>query len=330
MASRKITLPKDTLSLSATLTDKLLRKGSGDAALMYLYLLRHDGFYDPEEACRTLKWPREQVDGAMVLLGELGIQTGEPDSIFDAPAPKKENAPEYSTWDITHADAEFQMLLEEIERLLDRQLALVDLKRLMELYDHVGLPSEVIVMLTSMKCDEYQEKYGEGRRPKSLAGVVSAAYKWKADGIDTLDAATAYLAKRQYFRSQEGVLLNAVQIRGRKATPTERDYLMKWAEWGFSPEAVAVAYDRTVVGTGKMTWSYCNKILLRWHNENRHTLEEIQAAQSPRSHLPRGRSALQIAQTPTPQEEADQARRIEENQRRLQELLKPYEDGSQT
>lgn len=326
MAPRKIELPRDSISLSASLTDALLRKGSGDAALMLLYLLRHDGNFDPEEACRTMKWSREQVESAMVLLGELGINTGTSRDIFAEPVPKKENAPEYSTHDIVNAqeDPEFSGLLREIEHVLGRQLGKVDLSRLLDVYDHVGLPSEVIMMLVNMVCEDYQEKHGPGRHPRSLAAVSSIAYRWKEQGIDSLEAVESFLNRRQYFRSQEGALLNALGIVGRKATPTERDYLMKWAQWGFGPEALAVAYDKTMVGTGKMSWSYCNKILERWHSENRHTLEEVQAATpAPRKGGRQSRNALQIAQPMTPQQEAEQARRMEESQKWMLEFLNP-------
>lgn len=329
MAPRIIELPRDSISLSVSLTDALLRKGSGDAALMLLYLLRHDGNYDPEEACRTMKWSREQVESAMVLLGELGINTGTSRDIFAEPVPKKENAPEYSAHDIVSAqeDPVFKGLLEEIEKLLSRQLGKMDLSRLLDLYDHLGLPPEVIFLLTQMVCEDYQDKNGEGRHPRSLTAVAAKGYQWKEQGIDTLDAAEAFLNRRQYFRSQEGALLNALGIVGRKATPTERDYLMKWAQWGFGPEALAVAYDKTMVGTGKMSWSYCSKILERWHSENRHTLEEVQAASpAPRKGGSRSRNALQPAQPMTPQQEAEQARRVEENYRQLQRLLKPYQN----
>ncbi|MCD7829237.1 MAG: hypothetical protein LUG58_02265, partial [Clostridiales bacterium] len=75
MPSRHIPLPGDAVALSAATVDKLLRKGSGDAALLYLYLLRHNGFYDPEEAGRALQWDRARLDSALLHLNEIGVQT---------------------------------------------------------------------------------------------------------------------------------------------------------------------------------------------------------------------------------------------------------------
>lgn len=324
MAARKIPLPRDTLSLSAAFADQLLRRGNGDAALLYLYLLRHQGYYDPDEACRTMKWTREQLDGAMVHLGELGVHTGEPESVFDTQPPKKEEAPEYSNEDVSSALMDtasgFPALLGEVQRQLDKQLSPRDTRTLLELYDHLGMPAEVLVLLVGWQCQEYRDKYGEGRKPP-MSYIRSAAYNWKKSGIDTLEAADAYLQKLDYYRSREGALLNAVSIRGRKATPTERKYLNQWAQWGFAPEAVSVAYDRTVTNTGEMKWSYCNAILKRWHSEGRHTLEEVQAASAPTGHRGHSRTALRPESPVTPKEAEEQARRIQENQAWMREFL---------
>ena len=64
MASHHIALGDDSLSMSAAVADKLIGRGQGDAALLYLYLLRHRGYLDPEQATRQLHWSRLQLDSA--------------------------------------------------------------------------------------------------------------------------------------------------------------------------------------------------------------------------------------------------------------------------
>ena len=58
---------------------------------------------------------------------------------------------------------------------------------------------------------------------------------------------------------------------------TERKYLSGWLEMGFGEDAVAEAYDRTVVSAGALKWPYLNKILVSWDQQGLHTLEEILA-----------------------------------------------------
>jgi len=156
-----------------------------------------------------------------------------------------------------------------------------------------------------------------------MSVIRTAAYRWKESGVDTLEAAEAYLKKLEYYRSQEGALLAAVGITGRKAAPGERKYLTAWAEMGFPAETVAMAYDRTVTNTGTMKWAYCNAILKRWHSEGRHTPEEVTAGeQRPRRNTPQKVSkapAPAPVQTAAAQEEKE--RQILENERWMKAFL---------
>lgn len=76
MASHHIALGDDTISMSAAVADKLIARGQGDAALLYLYLLRRRGYLDPEQAARQLQWSRLQLDSALAHLRELGLAGG--------------------------------------------------------------------------------------------------------------------------------------------------------------------------------------------------------------------------------------------------------------
>ena len=50
---------------------------------------------------------------------------------------------------------------------------------------------------------------------------------------------------------------------------------------GFGPEAVALAYDKTVLKCHELKWAYCNGILKKWNEAGLHTVEEIQAGGPP-------------------------------------------------
>ncbi len=325
MSGRRIQLPNDSISLSAAMTDALLKKGSGDAALLYLYLLRHDGFYDPQEAARLLHWEQLRLDEALSHLNELGLQTGAPQPVFTAPAPTKEEAPDYSVEDLAQAigdkHSDFPYLLEDVQRQLGKPLTDRDTRMLLEIFDHIQLPAEVIMLLVEWQCREYEEKHGEGRKPPMNA-IRSAAYRWKKSGVDTLESADAYLKKLSYYRSKEGELLNAVGIRGRKAVDSERKNIRQWIDWGFPAETVAMAYERTLYNTGKFNWSYCTAILKRWHQAGMHTPQEVRSKDSPRRPAKGAASAGPVPAQPlsAAQQEA-QAKALEENQRQLKKLL---------
>lgn len=279
----RIGLKAQPIALSPETVDKLLSRGSGDAALLYLYLLRAGGEYSPKAAQEALGWNGARVMSAFVHLCELGLAED------DAPperknAPKPEDCPAYSTDDINAELADggshFRGLLEEVEHLLGKKCSVTELRILLELYDHLAMPAEVLTILTARQIEETEAKYGPGRRPR-IGEIKAAAYRWKKNGIDTLESAEAYLKKLDYFKSREGALLNAVGITGREAIEGEKRFLHQWTEWGFGPEGVRMAYERTLLRKGSMNWGYCNGILRRWNDKNAHTPEEIESAERP-------------------------------------------------
>ncbi|MCL2401678.1 MAG: DnaD domain protein, partial [Oscillospiraceae bacterium] len=55
----------------------------------------------------------------------------------------------------------------------------------------------------------------------------------------------------------------------------EKRYVDAWIEMGFNGDAVEIAYDRTVLKTGKLSWGYIDSIIKSWHEKNLHTPEDI-------------------------------------------------------
>ena len=333
MASHRITVDSATISMTAAAADSLIARGQGDPALLYLYLLRHQGYLDPDQTAKELGWNRLQLDSALTHLRELGLAGGIPQPQFQEAIPKREQAPTYSAEDLNHELGDlasaFPDLLSEVEVAMGKRLSPADTKILLELYDHLALPPEVIYQLVIWQIQEHQDKYGFGRKPR-MSVIRTAAYRWKESGVDTLEAAEAYLKKLEYYRSQEGALLAAVGITGRKAAAGERRYLTAWAEMGFPAETVAMAYDKTLTNTGTMKWAYCNAILKRWHSEGRHTPEEVTAGElRPRHPMPQKISkapAPAPIQTAASQEEKE--RQILENERWMRAFLTNQQEES--
>ena len=111
--------------------------------------------------------------------------------------------------------------------------------------------------------------------------IEREGYAWARRGIDSQRAAAEYL--RTYARQQEAIpaYMRALGLGDRLPSPSEEKYLAAWQEMGFGPEAVAIAYDKTVLKCHELKWPYCNGILKRWHQAGLHTAEEIQAGDRP-------------------------------------------------
>ena len=325
MAVQRIDLKDQSVSMDGVTADRLIRLGSGDAALLYLYLLRAQGAYDPAEAGRALGWKRAQLDAALAQLGQLGLAKGAAALSAAEPVPVPDQAPEYTAEEIAaelrDQNGTFAALLREVENLFGRRLTTAQVSILLELYDYVGLPGEVLFTLISWLNERNRKKYGPGKR-LSMSYVKRVGYQWKENGYDTLEAADEYIASVQQRESREGAMLAALSIYGRPAAAGERRFLQQWLEWGFPAETVAVAYDITLTNTGRMNWNYCNAILRRGHEKGLHTPQEVRSEHksAPRAAAPAGQHAA--ARQPSEEELASQRR---ENQRGLAEMKRVLE-----
>ncbi len=273
------------ISMSADMADKLIQRGEGDAGLLFVALLRHS---DVEKARKSLRWTAERMQRAWAVLSELGLVAKEENPASEQMPVEQEGPPDYLRADILVAMEEgtFQGLYQTVERRLGKKLSDTDLRSLYEIYDYLGLPVEVILILLTRCTEEFQEKYGPNRVPK-MPFIKKTAYAWRRMGIDTAEAADEYLKQQTGLRTREKEILPILGIVGRFPLDREREYIKTWVEWGFSNEAIELAYEKTVLKKQSLNWSYMNSILKSWHTKGLHTLSAIQAGDSVRESKPR-------------------------------------------
>ena len=63
----------ESVTLSAATVKRLLDRGGGDAALLYLALLRRQGTVPPRSLAGELRWDRGRIEAAETALRELGL-----------------------------------------------------------------------------------------------------------------------------------------------------------------------------------------------------------------------------------------------------------------
>ncbi len=305
-------LPGSILSMSAQAAERLIRLDSGDAALLYVYLLGHP---DPQ----GLKWPALRLQTAMDQLVSQGL--ARPQTAPVVPDPQPEPPPDYAMEDINNALAAgtFSGLCDEVERRLGKKLSTSDLKGLLTLYDHLALPLEVILMLVAWCVEEQERKYGVGRRP-FVSQIKKEGFVWARRGIDTIEAAEAHIQKLTALQGREKEMLRILDIPNRPLVSREKAYIAAWDEMGFEDEAIRIAYERTVMKKQSMDWSYMNGILRRWHEKGLHTAAAIQTG----DHDPRPIRAVGTP-SPVPPQEDRTAREDMERMRRMLEQMKKEE-----
>ena len=265
------------ITFQESVVRKLLGAGSGDVALLYLYL---QGGNDPEQAAVDLRMQKNSVDIALAALRQLGLwQVGEKTFI---PGER----PSYSERDVVTAmdhDRDFRALYEEIQRVMGRALNTEELKIILGFQRYLGLEPEVVCLLVRYCRDRMKS----GRNP-SFRSIEKEAYAWADMGIDTMEEASAFILRQQARQSRMGMLKKAMQIYDRELTPSEEKYATSWLEMGFDADAIAIAHDRTCVNAGGRNWAYTNRILVRWHEAGLHTPQEIQQRDQKPAQTPKG------------------------------------------
>ncbi len=308
-------IPGGLLAMTGEAADRLLGLDSGDAALLYVYLLRQGDL-------RGLSWPEERLRPALEKLRQAGLAPAE--EALPDPALREAPVPEYSTDDITAALGEggspFAPLCDAVERRLGKRLSASDLKTLYTLYDHLALPPEVILMLVGWCTEEVERKYGRGRRPR-LSQISREGFAWARRGIDTMERAEGHIQRLTRLRSREGEVLRLLDIPLRPLVERERAYIQAWDEMGFDDGALRLAYEKTVLKKQSMDWSYMNGILRRWHEKGLHSEAAVRAGdRDPRPVRAGGQS-----QRPAPPEEERRTREDMERMRRMMERMKREE-----
>ena len=278
MAGCLIETGDEGVTLSGGAVKRLLERGDGDAALLYLALLRRQGAVPPRSLAGELRWDRDRIETAEAVLRQLGLV-----SAAEPPPEPAEEKPDYQRADVAERlerSDEFRALTDQVERKLGKRLTTPDVAVLLGLTDYLGLPADVVYLLVCHCMERVQRRSGPGRRP-GMKQIEKEGYAWARLGIDTQAAAAEYL--RKYAQRQQLLpqYMRALGLGDRLPVPSEEKYLLSWQEMGFSPEAVAIACDKTILKCHELKWAYCNGILRRWHEAGLHTEEEIRAGDRP-------------------------------------------------
>ena len=242
--------------------DRLLESADGDCAL--LYILKNGGALDMDRAAAELRLSGQRIRGLAMKLEGMGLL-----SEGDAKPLPERQAPEYRAADVvrrSQSDPAFRALVDEAQNKLGRVLSSTDLKKLFGIYDDLGLPVGVIMLLINYCKDEHDRRYG-AEKHLGFAVIEKEAYAWFDREIMTDEQAEAWLAEQERRRGLAAEVQRAIGIRDRALTATEKKYVASWIDLGFGPEELALAADRTVTNTGALKWRYMDSIVNSWHKK---------------------------------------------------------------
>lgn len=253
------------------IADKLLACADGDGALLYLYLLRKGNTFDERVAKRELGFDTARYDRAVFTLTSLELAVN-PRETLKREQDEKAPAPVYKTGELRsarEADHRFAAVCQTAESVLGRTLTEGQLRTLFTIYDHLGLPADVIIELLT---------YLKGKKATvSRKDIEQEGYLWADMGLFSSKSAGEYLARRELEKPIMDKMLLALGIIGREAAPNEARFLSEFIQMGFPPDAVSFANARMKNAIGKFSWRYLKGILEKWHAKGVHTVSEITA-----------------------------------------------------
>ena len=264
----------DYITLTPQELSKLLSAGNGDAAMVYLYI-KSTGDVRLKDAQRELRLSAQTLEWAESLLKRLGLL----ESSVQKLRFQKDLAPTYTGEEVTAfaaKDPSFSLLQGEVSRRMGRVLTTEELKTLLSLRDYLKMPPEVVSMALThcLQKIEYYNKAHGAARTMSMRTLEKECYDWANKGIVTLEQASKYISHDLNQLAPESKVKKLLGL-DRPLADSEKEYVRSWLDMGFDVDVIKLAYDKTVLSTGKLAWRYMNKILLNWHEKNLHTLQQV-------------------------------------------------------
>ena len=266
MAQLTVSLPEGEMRVAPCgMLDKLIAAADGDAALLYLYVLRH-GRADETAAMRALHLSKERYERAAFTLN--GLVTPAAPAQEDKPA----DAPQYTSDELRRArldDRNFAGVCASAEGVLGRTLTESQLRCLLTAYDHLGLSAEAILeLLAYLKGEKGTVRVSDIRRE---------AYLWADMGVVSAQQAQQYLSRKANEKPLSEAVYKALGADPAQPAPKAQRVCRFALAHGFPPEAIELAVRRTDKQQGHKSLDYTLGILRRWDEAGVHTVSEITA-----------------------------------------------------
>ena len=119
--SGQFVLPtQERITIEGEAARRLMGSGSGDAALLYIYILSRGGRYDGEDAAAVTHRSVDQLDAALDVLCRLGLVTlSKGEKKAEEKLERPEELPRYTPQDIDRElqnGQEFKFLVGEVQK----------------------------------------------------------------------------------------------------------------------------------------------------------------------------------------------------------------------
>ncbi len=169
-------------------------------------------------------------------------------------------------------DSTLAMVYAEVEKLLSKTLSSSDMQTLFWIYDYLGLPAEVILLMVSNSVEN---------KHSAMHYIEKVALTWSENGINSQEKAEAYLTQQESRRTYEFAIKKLLGITHREFTKSEQTAVDDWRKHNVKHELIELAYDININNTSKLSMKYMNGIINNWRQNNITDLEQAKQNVAP-------------------------------------------------
>ena len=161
---------------------------------------------------------------------------------------------------------EFREVLHVTEQYLGKTLTRTEAQELVYFYDVLRMSADLI---------EYLIEYCVENGHKSFHYIKKVALSWSDQHVTTVKEAKAVSGK---YNKNSYAVLNAYGIKGRAPAEPEMVYISRWNnEYGFSPELIVEACNRTMNTIHQPSFDYTESILKSWLDKGVRDIADVKA-----------------------------------------------------
>ena len=290
---------KSIFAVPADLVDKHIRLANEHQLKVLLWILRNSPDNpDINAMCTALKINKDDaadylqywvLTGMLTVNGNAPAMTSVPASApvetkkqLESPKeehieidiiPSKPSSAEIATR--IEESPEIGYLFNEAQIKLGKTIGYDGQCTLLLLHDHYGLPAEVLFMLI-----EYCVSVGK----TNYSYIATVGKDWGKREIDTLEKAAEQIAALNSINKTWRVFAANAGISNPRPTTKQVPYLRKWSyEMKFSDEMIILAYEEMANHTGKLSFSYIDKIMTTWYNAGYKTPDDVERGAAAKS-----------------------------------------------
>lgn len=157
---------------------------------------------------------------------------------------------------------DIKFLFDSAESVFGRILNYMEQGSIIWLHDYYNIPSDLILMIMDL---------AKQLDRANIGFVEKTAIDWYENNISTHEQASREIQNLKNYYSLEGQVISKLGI-SRTLTSKEKNFIREWSEKDIGIDLIFYAYEKTVDNTGKVSFSYMNKILINWKDKGITTL----------------------------------------------------------